>query len=130
MMSAFNGIIPAVFSTCSAEGVPNVTFVSQVYYVDDEHVAVSWQFMNKTARNLTENPYACVVLTSPETYAAWKLHLRMVEKQTEGPIFDRMDMQLQALTALLPTNHNFKILAAVICKIEAIEQLYTGSAPY
>ena len=31
-----NGI-PALMVTCSAAGVPNVTVISQVYYVDEGH---------------------------------------------------------------------------------------------
>ena len=50
--------IPVVLVTCSAEGEPNVAVVSQDYYVDEEHVAVSFQFFSKTIRNVRENPSA------------------------------------------------------------------------
>jgi hypothetical protein len=46
-----NGI-PAIMVTCSADGVPNTTVISQVYYVDDAHVALSFQFFSKTIRNV------------------------------------------------------------------------------
>ena len=56
----FQGIIPSFIATSDAHGVPNVTYLSQVYFVDEHHVALSCQFFNKTRRNLDENPYACV----------------------------------------------------------------------
>ena len=54
--------IPIVLATCSADGEPNVSVVSQAYYVDPEHVAVSFQFFSKTIRNVRENPDATICL--------------------------------------------------------------------
>jgi len=128
MSSAMQGVLPSTLATCTPEGVPNVTYVSQLFYVDDQHVAISMQFMNKTWRNLQENPFAAVVIHCPVTASMWKIGLRYLEQQTEGPVFDQMDMQLQAIASMYHVQVNFKIKAALICHVETIEQLYDGQS--
>jgi len=65
-----NGI-PAVMVTCSADGIPNVTVISQVYYVDETHAALSFQFFSKTLRNVRENPRAYVCLSDIGSRRSW-----------------------------------------------------------
>ena len=64
--------MPSIIATADGRGVPNVTYVSQVYFVDDRHVALSCQFFNKTRRNLDENPRACVEVIDPLTLQAYR----------------------------------------------------------
>ena len=47
------GMFPSWITTCSADGEPNTTVISQIWYVDDEHVALSHQFFNKTKKNIS-----------------------------------------------------------------------------
>ena len=42
----FEGVIPSIIATLDADGLPNVSYLSQVYLVDDEHVALSNQFFS------------------------------------------------------------------------------------
>lgn len=85
-----NGV-PAIIVTCSADGRPNATIISQVYYVDETHVALSFQFFNKTIRNVRENPRAAVCLNDLTGFANWILQLDFDHSESEGLIFDEMD---------------------------------------
>jgi hypothetical protein len=117
-----NGI-PAVMVTCSADGIPNVTVISQVYYVDENHAALSFQFFSKTLRNVRENPRAYVCLSDMEHRTAWILQLEFQRSETEGPIFDAMDMQIEAIASVTGMSGIFKLRAADIYGVLSVEKL-------
>ena len=73
----FQGLIPATLFTCSADGIPNAAYLSHVDYVDPAHVALSFQFFNKSRRNIAENPTALVQVVDPDTQQGWELRLRL-----------------------------------------------------
>jgi adenylate cyclase len=69
ILQCLQGVIPSPFATCSADGIPNVTYMSIVHYFDAERVALSRQFFNKTRANLDANPHAQVRVVDPATNA-------------------------------------------------------------
>ena len=117
-----NGI-PAWVISCSRDGVPNTTVLSEVCYVDRRHVALSFQFFNKTVRNIRENPQACVFLNDIEGSANWIIHLRYDHSQTEGPIFDEMDMKIEAIASATGMSGIFKLKAADIYEVKSVERI-------
>jgi uncharacterized protein len=121
-MALANGL-PAVIVTCSAEGTPNATVISQVYYVDETHVALSFQFFNKTIRNVRENPRAWAGITDFGGQADWALDLAFERSETEGPIFDAMDMQIEAIASATGMSGIFKLRAADIYRVCTVEKL-------
>ena len=123
IMPALQGVIPAIVATSSLDHIPNVTYISQVYYVDADHVALSYQFFNKTIRNVRENPMLVAILTCPVHYDLYKLTLRYKESQTSGEIFDNMSMQLDALAIVQKKEHIFKLKAADIYEVISIVNL-------
>jgi hypothetical protein len=116
-----NGM-PAVMVTCSADGVPNVTVISQVYYVDEQHVALSFQFFSKTIRNVRENPHADVCVSDLDGQVDWILQLAFRRSETEGPVFDAMDMQIEAIASATGMSGIFKLRAADIYRVLSVEK--------
>lgn len=123
LMPALEGAIPAIISTSSANGIPNATYIWQVFYVDRNYVAVSRQFFNKTAQNLLENPVACILVTSPVSYLLYKLHVRFVESQQQGPVFDRMAFEVDIIAGMQNQTRQFNLIAADIFEILEIERI-------
>jgi Pyridoxamine 5'-phosphate oxidase len=117
-----NGL-PAAIVTCSAEGTPNVTVISQVYYVDETHVALSFQFFNKTIKNVRENPRAWAGMTDFIGQTDWALELEFERSETEGPIFDAMDMQIEAIASATGMSGIFKLRAADIYRVLSVRKL-------
>jgi adenylate cyclase len=121
MASCFQGLIPATLYTCSADGIPNVAFLSHVDYVDPGHVALSFQFFNKSRRNIAENPRAMVCVIDPDTGQSWRLQLRFVRSETAGSIFDRMALRIEAIASYSGLKGIFKLLAADIYEVLAVD---------
>ena len=84
----FQGFIPSIIATSSSDGEPNVAHLSQVFLVDDQHVATSNQFFAKTMANLAENPLATLMCPDPADLTSYKLLVRHVGSQREGALFD------------------------------------------
>ncbi|MQA29939.1 MAG: pyridoxamine 5'-phosphate oxidase family protein [Luteitalea sp.] len=120
---ALDNGVPAVMVTCSAAGVPNVTVVSQVYYVDEAHAALSFQFFSKTIRNVRENPRAFVCVSDVVGHAHWILQLEFERSETAGPIFDVMEMQIEAIASATGMSGIFKLRAADVYRVLSAEKV-------
>ena len=129
MKPAMLGLIPTCMSTANDQGEPNVTFISQVWYVDEQHLAVSCQFFNKTTRNVRINPYASIMTTCPETYAVWRVKARYIESQTEGDLYNEMADQLAVIASMGGMEDVFRLLSADIYEVETVELISAGQPP-
>jgi len=120
-----NGI-PAVIASCSADGTPNLAFISKVYYIDPQRVALSFQFFNKTIRNVRANPVVAVGINDPQIGGDWVLRLLFSHSETEGPIFEEMDMAIEAIASQTGMSGIFKLRAADIYHVQDVEQRSCG----
>jgi hypothetical protein len=129
LQRCFQGIIPTMVATCSRDGTPNVTYLSQVYYVDERHVALSRQFFNKTSRNVEENPYACVELIDPLTFDIYQLDLRYDRSEKSGKTFETMALRIEAIASHTGMAGVFKLIAADVFEVVGLRHLTEAVVP-
>jgi adenylate cyclase len=97
--TCFEGVFPSPICTCSSAGIPNITYLSIVHRVDDDHVALSVQFFNKTRRNVLENSRAQVLLVAPEKMTQYRLDLAFEHTEVRGAVFDYVRTRLDAIAS-------------------------------
>jgi predicted pyridoxine 5'-phosphate oxidase superfamily flavin-nucleotide-binding protein len=121
--AALEAPMPASLVTCANDGTPNVTVVSKVYYVDESHLAVSFQFFSKTIRNVRENPRVRVMVADLMGLCDWQFDLEYVRSETEGPLFDEMDMAIEAIASMTGMTGVFKLKAADVYKVLGVKKM-------
>lgn len=121
--ASMQGALPSILCTCSADGTPNVTHISQVWYVDENHVAASFQFFNKTKRNIGENPRAAIRLFDPKNPHRWVIEARYLRTETSGSTFDDMESQLEAIASMTGMEDVFHLRGADIYEVLSIERV-------
>lgn len=119
----FEGVVPATVATCSPEGVPNVTYLSIVHRVDDEHLALSFQFFNKTRENVLAQAKAQFLVVDPVTTTQYRVDVRFVRSESEGPVFERMRANLDAVASQTGMSEIFRLRGADVYRVVAIEEL-------
>ena len=123
------GVIPAVLATCAPDGMPNASLVSQMQYVDPQHVALSFQFFNKTRENILANPQATALVIDPVTADSYRLTLLYLRTETEGTLFQPMKAKLAGIASHTGMAGVFKLLGADVYRVQAIERVPGKSLP-
>jgi adenylate cyclase len=123
LQPCFEGAVPAVLATLSGSGVPNVTYLSRVRFVDHDHVALSNQFFSKTVRNLAENPRASMLLINPKTYDEYRLTLVFERTVRSGQLFQKLRDDVAEAAAWHHMEDVFKLRAADIFRVLEVERL-------
>ncbi|MEY9834194.1 putative pyridoxine 5'-phosphate oxidase superfamily flavin-nucleotide-binding protein [Sinorhizobium fredii] len=97
--ACFEGVVPSIIATADGNGVPNISYLSHVARVDDEHVALSNQFFGKTSANIRMNPRATLIVVDASNGAQFRLELTFAYSLDAGPLFDHLSLQLDATSA-------------------------------
>ena len=129
LRTCFEGAVPSALATCDAQGTPNIAYLSQVQYVDERHVALTFQFFNKTRHNILANPHAILKVADPFTGAGHRLHVRYLRTETTGPLFERMKAKLAGIASHTGMADVFKLLGADIYEVGRIDTVVPASRP-
>jgi GAF domain-containing protein len=100
-----------------------VSYISQLNYVDSEHVALTFQFFNKTRQNVLVNPRAAVLVVNPQTAARFRLELEYLRTETEGPLFESMKAKLAGIASHTGMSGVFRLRGADVYRVLDIAQL-------
>ncbi|QDF96736.1 GAF domain-containing protein [Azoarcus sp. DD4] len=123
------GVIPGNIATCAADGTPNVAYLSQIQYVDSEHLALSYQFFNNTRRNILASPYARIAAIDPHTGAHFRMSLHYLRTEESGPLFENMKARLESIASHTGMSGVFRLLGADIYRVLDIEQVPGETLP-
>lgn len=123
------GGAPATIATCDRDGMPNASLLSQVHYIDADHVALTYQFFNKTRRNILDTPYAAVQVSHPLTGAEYRLMLRYLRTETSGALFETMKAKLAGIASHAGMQDVFRLRGADIYRVLAVEAVDEVEAP-
>jgi len=124
----FEGVVPSIVCTLSADGTPNVSYLSHVARLGSAQVALSNQFFSKTAANLRANPRAALLVVDPTDSAQYRLDLVFRESVAEGPAFDRMAADLRASSAQIGMSDVMRLRAVDVFDVLAIRAVRGGGA--
>ncbi len=121
LRNCFEGAVPSALATCATDGTPNIAYLSQVQYVDHRHVALTFQFFNKTRQNILSNPYALLKVVDPITGSGYRLHVRYLRTETHGPLFESMKAKLAGIASHTGMTDVFKLLGADIYEVQQVD---------
>lgn len=117
----FEGAIPSTLATCAPDGTPNIAYLSQVQYIDRQHLATTFQFFNKTRQNILTNPLAVLKVVDPFTGTGYRLHVRYLRTETSGPLFESMKAKLAGIASHTGMADVFKLRGADVYVVEQID---------
>jgi predicted pyridoxine 5'-phosphate oxidase superfamily flavin-nucleotide-binding protein len=127
--ACLEGAVPAVIATCARDGTPNVSYISEVHYVDAAHVALSFQFFSKTRQNVLENPRATVVVAHPETGTQYRLAVHYLRTEDSGPLFDCMKAKLAGIASHSGMTGVFRLRGSDVYRVESVEEVPGTRSP-
>jgi predicted pyridoxine 5'-phosphate oxidase superfamily flavin-nucleotide-binding protein len=122
--ACLEGAAPSVIATCARDGTPNVSYISEVHYVDPAHVALSYQFFSKTRQNVLENPRATLLVIHPDTGEQYKLAVEYLRTEDSGPLFECMKAKLAGIASHAGMTGVFRLRGADVYRVDAVTQLY------
>ena len=116
------GVFPSYIMTVSKNGFPTNTSLSQVCYVDERHITLPVQTFNKVCQNVQEVPFIYAEVVDPETLRNWNLELKYLSTVEQGPIFEKMEVELAKRFSLVGMEDLFHLKGAEIYEVLAVSE--------
>lgn len=129
LREALEGGAPAVIATCAPDGTPNVSYLSDAQYVDERHLALSYQFFNKTRRNVLANAFVRILIIHPETAQRTRILAQYVRTEESGALFERMRARLAGIASHEGMADVFKLRGADVYRVLAVEPVPCLTVP-
>ncbi len=117
------GIIPPAMCSVSADGVPHVNYLSHAEYIDPEHIALTFQFFNRSRANVLATGRIALAVDDPYTGAGVVMQLQYEGTQTSGPVFERLRAKLAGIAAHTGMEKVFKLQGADLYKVLEVRRL-------
>ncbi|MFO1329570.1 MAG: GAF domain-containing protein [Rubrivivax sp.] len=93
------GLMPPSMTTVTPDGMPHVNHVSHAEYVDEHHVALTWQFQNASRANILATRRACLSFDDPTSGTGFVMQLEYLRTETGGPLFERLRAKLAGIAS-------------------------------
>ena len=117
------GVIPPTMCTASADRMPNVSYLSLAEYVDPLHIALSYQFFNRSRENVLATRRAALTLDDPYTGAGVVLQIEYLRTETEGPVFERLRAKLMGVASHAGMDQVFHLRGADIYRVVELRRV-------
>lgn len=130
--ACFEGVIPSIIATVDAAGVPNISYLSHVHYVDEDHVALSNQYFTKTSANVRDRGTAALIVVDGRGGRQYLLDIAFVSSHREGALFERMSDHLNAMSSRQGMSDIMALRSADLYRVlrcEAVPAVEAGEEP-
>ncbi|WP_218031452.1 LuxR C-terminal-related transcriptional regulator [Paenibacillus kobensis] len=122
LMSLFEGAWPACLVTSSVEGIPNIANLTRVWCTETRHVAIANQLLNKSFRNLEENPLALLKIVNPQDLIHWEISVRYIRSDYEGTLFEQIRQDIETVSWVAGVPLPAQLRSAVVFEVVSVRQ--------
>jgi adenylate cyclase len=119
--------LPSPMATCSPDGTPHISYVSQVQYLDRERVATSRQSFNRALAHLESRPLSQAIIVRPGTGEQFRLDLHYLHTATEGEEFEAMRANLDAIASQTGMGPAFRLRGLDVHRVLRCTRVHRGS---
>ncbi|GMK39698.1 hypothetical protein PCCS19_27530 [Paenibacillus sp. CCS19] len=122
LMPLFEGALPACLVTGSAEGIPNIANLTRVWHAEPHCIAIANQLLNKTYRNLMENPFALLKMVNPHDLIHWEVSVRYVRSEYEGALFEQIRQDIETVSWVAGVPLPAPLRSVVVFEVVSVRQ--------